>query len=524
MFEGVYRIMQPIDSDIRRAIIEQQGNIIISASAGTGKTHTTIEKITYDSKYNCNYRTFAAITFTRKATKEIIERLSIDNEASFIGTNDTFALEEIVRPFMYDVYGREYKIEIKPDYSTSNQINRFEDGAKKILESGFICKYVNQKVNYTFQLALYILKNSEACKLYLKSKYYKIYIDEYQDCDKDMHQLFLYINKYLDIPLFIVGDLKQSIYRWRGGYDEGFRELWKDDCFTTYKLSHNFRSVQGIQNYASIFMDEIREDFRNVEFDDSVHCAAYWNELLAIEKIREWVGFSQKCAFLIRTREEGKRWSEQLKLNKIEFTFIPGSPLDNGDMESEHIWIARQIAFFILKKGYSEYDFYDEIPNSDAFMFNGIRKILMAIDKVKKEQIDFFEWCIKLYNFLGFEFSNKIQKEIEMLFSVIENEEYIPTYNSEEYEHIITTIHSAKGLQFPQVMLLADNYNLTNENDINLHYVGVTRPQYRLLILVDYRKSNGKVYCNTLNNNIKKLEMFVGEITRDEVVKCTNLN
>ena len=50
----------------------------------------------------------------------------------------------------------------------------------------------------------------------MKAKYYRIYIDEYQDSDRDMHNLFMYICKKLEIPLFIVGDLKQSIYGWRG--------------------------------------------------------------------------------------------------------------------------------------------------------------------------------------------------------------------------------------------------------------------------------------------------------------------
>lgn len=50
---------------------------------------------------------------------------------------------------------------------------------------------------------------------FLKAKYFKIYIDEYQDCDYAMHQFFMYLCKQLDIHLFVVGDEKQSIYIWR---------------------------------------------------------------------------------------------------------------------------------------------------------------------------------------------------------------------------------------------------------------------------------------------------------------------
>lgn len=43
-----------------------------------------------------------------------------------------------------------------------------------------------------------------------------IFIDEYQDSDSMMHELFMYLNSELGIDIFIVGDVKQAIYLWRG--------------------------------------------------------------------------------------------------------------------------------------------------------------------------------------------------------------------------------------------------------------------------------------------------------------------
>ena len=149
--------MQPIDNDIREQIITSNGNIAVSASAGTGKTYTTIQKILYEMQRERTFKTFAAITFTRKVAKEIQVRLG-GNKEGFVGTNDNFILQEVIRPFMYDVYGREYKKELKPDYSSGNRIRAFEDGIKKIGDTGFICKYFDNKKNFTFQLGLDILK------------------------------------------------------------------------------------------------------------------------------------------------------------------------------------------------------------------------------------------------------------------------------------------------------------------------------------------------------------------------------
>ena len=176
-------------SPIQKEIVEQPGNLIVRASAGTGKTHTMVAKIIYDIEHQHTHKVIAAITFTIKAANEIKERLTIDTTNHFIGTTNSFAIEEIIKPFMKDVYGMEYKLDMSTDYSIKAET--FEDGILKLKENQILCSYVNNKKNFIFQLALDILRKSRACQLYLKAKYFKIYVDEYQDCDKDMHNLFM---------------------------------------------------------------------------------------------------------------------------------------------------------------------------------------------------------------------------------------------------------------------------------------------------------------------------------------------
>lgn len=178
-------------SPIQKEIVEQPGNLIVRASAGTGKTHTMVSKIVYDIEHQHTHKVVAAITFTIKAANEIKERLTIDTTSHFIGTNNSFAIEEIIKPFMKDVFGKAYKFDMSTDYSV--KVNTFAEGLAKIREEQILCSYVNNKENFIFQLALDILKKSKACQLYLQAKYFKIYVDEYQDCDKDMHALFMYI-------------------------------------------------------------------------------------------------------------------------------------------------------------------------------------------------------------------------------------------------------------------------------------------------------------------------------------------
>lgn len=513
--------MLPIDQDVREKIKLQDGNIVITASAGTGKTHTTIEKISFEEERNKSFRTFGAITFTKKAAKEIGQRLTNLKSEGFVGTNDNFVLQEIIYPFMYDAYGRDFKKDLKPDYSNANMVNSYKEGIDKIRSTGFIYKYRNRKENFTFQLALEILKKSDAARRYLEAKYYRIYIDEYQDSDKDMHRLFMYICKTIKIPLFIVGDLKQFIYGWRGGYSKGFSDILLESDFSKFRLRHNFRSTVSIQNYSNIFMNDVRCDYQKNVFDKEVCCFAYINNNYARGQIKLWLKKNKACAFLIWKNNDAERWSKELKKDGLDFVFIPGSPLDNSELESEHIWVARLLAFYLMRELYSEYDFYDEIPNSDAYNFYKIKRQLSYI-KSSNEEEEFITNCTKLYDLVGYETNSKIKEECKVLYEIVNDEKYFATYNSERFERVVTTVHSAKGLQYEQVIILAENYNLDDEAQLNLHYVATSRPEKRLLILCNYSTQNGKKYCARLKENVEKVKELGIDIELKDVAICIN--
>ena len=70
-------------SPIQKEIVELSGNLMVRASAGTGKTHTMVSKIMYDIERNNTHKVVAAITFTIKAASEIKKRLTIDIDNHF---------------------------------------------------------------------------------------------------------------------------------------------------------------------------------------------------------------------------------------------------------------------------------------------------------------------------------------------------------------------------------------------------------------------------------------------------------
>lgn len=519
MSEKVGGIMLPLDKDIRNEILTCKGNIVIGASAGTGKTHTTIQRIIKDTEESTNYQTYAAVTFTRKAAKEIINRLGPKKGEGFVGTNDNFILLEIIQPFMYDVYGIDFKKEIKPDFNDENQIKTFEEGIEKIRETQLMCKYDDAKRNFAFQLALKILMHSHSARRYITAKYYRIYIDEYQDSDKDMHNLFMYLCDELDISLFIVGDAKQSIYGWRGAYSEGFTELFTKTNFKSFELWHNFRSNKVIQNYSNIFMKSVRKHYQQTEFNDEVIAFKYSTDSEAVKYIKDWIDIDKKCAFLNFGNNNAEEWSNKLQSVNLPFVFIPGSPLDKSNLESEHIWIARAIAHYTLQQRYSEYDFRDEIPMPEAYRISDLKKFLIKIKLSKFNYLEYEENCINLYEYLGYsEDMDKIKSEIYMLYEVVNDEKYIPTYNQDSYKLTSGTIHSSKGLEFEQVIINAQDFNFTREGVTFLHYVAISRPEERLLIIApnDYFMNRYKGYVNSAISMTQKIGI---EMQQEEVIR-----
>lgn len=84
----------------------------------------------------------------------------------------------------------------------------------------------------------------------IKIKY--LFVDEFQDSDDSQIRVLLKIAKVLDPSLFVVGDVKQSIYRFRGADDSAFAKLYDglksigNGDVGRYQLGQNYRTVPDI--------------------------------------------------------------------------------------------------------------------------------------------------------------------------------------------------------------------------------------------------------------------------------------
>lgn len=170
------------------------------------------------------------------------------------------------------------------------------------------------------------IQNQPAPFIYerLGERYRHFFIDEFQDTSEMQWQnLIPLIDNALagqddsgqKGTLMIVGDPKQSIYRWRGGKAEQFIELSKDqNPFSNpdKKLEHldkNYRSYSQVIEFNNDFFQLLSNEFTNLDYKD-----LYENH--SRQKINNKVGGYVNISFLPELEE--KEGDEEETLDKSE--------------------------------------------------------------------------------------------------------------------------------------------------------------------------------------------------------------
>lgn len=483
---------------IQKEIVEQPGNLVVKASAGTGKTHTMVKKIEYEINNHRSHKVIAAITFTVKAANEIKERLSINTRDHFIGTNNSFVIEEIIKPFMKDVYGVGSKFDVSTDYSV--KVMNFAEGIAMVKNKHLLCSYYNDRFNFIFQLALDIAKKSSACQLYIKSKYFKIYIDEYQDCDGDMHEFFMYLCDNLNIDTFIVGDEKQSIYTWRGADPKLFLSILEKKNFSKKLLLDNFRSCQQIQNYSNLLYEETRPLYSEKNDLSSIIVVCTDSENW-ISDVQPYIDPFQKSALLRYSNADAELCAEGLTKFGLEFRYIPKTPISG--ITTDSAWIYNAIAKSLIVKTYSAYDFMNEIPNGLNENKGIIQQIKYFLKQIKKQITNHDEYQFQkqvAHMAEHFGFTTK-PEHCQKLYETIINTKFHAAFHVDDWQRISITVHSAKALEFDQVIVFLSDYPLLNHESLHNHYVAITRAKRRLIMVFLYHNES----CLLFSKNIGKI-------------------
>lgn len=275
--------------------VHHDGNVLLVACPGSGKTRTLTYKIAYElSKLEDDRKYIIAITYTNRAADEIKDRiqiLGVDVRQLWIGTIHSFCLEWIIKP--YSLYDEDLKngfkvinshdseellIELCARFEGTNisqydceyiatpdglvytcQIQNKQEGVEWVLERYFENLRLNSQVD--FELILYhafsLLKNNVSIRKVLSNIFGYVLVDEYQDTKEiQYHILCMLINcRPEKVSSFIVGDPNQSIFQTLGGYaiKRGDLERLSNSSFKELHLIKNYRSSEAIVEYFDHF-------------------------------------------------------------------------------------------------------------------------------------------------------------------------------------------------------------------------------------------------------------------------------
>lgn len=493
------KVTKPTDEQIK--IIRENGNMVITAKPGSGKTYTIVEKIIDISKNLLSYQGVIAISFTRKASQELelrYKRKNIENTNHFFGTIDKFYISEIIVPFSKLLFDKGEPLEVKDsidDYPKYKDLKKMKENRtdkellgllKESLQEGLIFLEISGET------ALFILNEVPQCVIYLKARYTHIFIDEYQDCGEIQHEIFLkLVNK--EIIGIAVGDLDQAIYAFSNRYSKYLLSLIGDDSFTHLEITRNHRCHKSISDYSlelmGITREDIDEDKRvfkvNVRGTDEQIIYAIENNL---DEIKRKFNINKNSDFAILCRGNGtaRRASEFLTIDNKLFV---DTPLDkiNGNWASVFNDILN--SYYVYKcNEITVLDFVSKYINEELH-YKNFRKALELVDKVfnlddnqlERNLNEFIKVARLIYP------DQEDERTVQILKRILKNEEELYSFKpATENEINIMTLHKSKGLEFKCVFLM-DLYkwilpfegDWVSEEDyiqaLNLHYVGITR-------------------------------------------------
>ena len=337
---------------------------------------------TYDDLYKIDLPTFPTLTNLeteleyKKNIQELLKKLK-----ELIRFKDK---EEIKKSILstYDLVSFIIDIEKKLNicvnkYKFNNDLFEFNDIAK---------------------LAIKVVKENDFVKEEIKSSFKEIMIDEYQDTS-DLQEEF--IKLIANNNVYMVGDIKQSIYKFRNANPDIFKCKYNDykSNLNGHKidLTYNFRSRSEVVNDINLIFNNLMTDtlggvnyleqqmiYGNKDYDKYSSSDNYNLDILNYQT--EGIKYSNNMieAFII---------AKDIR-NKIDsgFKVLSKDGLRNSTYSDFAIMIDRSQSFDMYKKVFDYFkipiDVWTDEKVSDDIAFMLLKNILGLIIKIKEKEYD----------------------------------------------------------------------------------------------------------------------------------------
>ena len=393
-------------------------------------------------------------------------------------------------------------------------LNLFDDSFSKIKQENNMYSF-----NDISRFAIKIVEENSSVRDELTNKFNEIMVDEYQDTN-DIQEYFVSLISKNNV--YMVGDIKQSIYRFRNANPNIFKNKYdlyaNTDSGIKIDLLKNFRSRKEV-------LDNINLVFNNLMFDDlggaayrKSHQMVFGNntyieegktnqnydfEILTYKKEDAKFSDTEKEIFAI-----GKDIKEKIENNYLIF-----------DKDTLILRKAEYSDFVILLDRTRDFDLYKKVfeylgipltlykdeeikSSSDILIIKNILKLEEAIDK------ESFDNSFK-YAYLSLGRSFLFELSDEELFHTIKTGNYKDTIIYKKCEELYNYYYEASPKVFFLKLLEIFNYeeNLLKLTDVK---VGRVRLEYFYNLLNDF-ESNGMTISdfvdyleNIFENDTKK--------------------
>jgi DNA helicase-2/ATP-dependent DNA helicase PcrA len=367
--------MKDLNPEQQKAVIHNQGPLLVIAGAGSGKTRVVVERIVSILKSGVNPSEILAVTFTNKAAAEMKERVMhvcqrpplittfhsfgakfLRESIEFLGFKKSFSIydEDDSNSVLKDCFKQ---IDVKPEKSHLKDLRQaisdaknalllpkdFQNQRGKDLFFQIYSRYQDHLKNCDaidfddlLLLPVLLLRDFNQLKQQIQDRYKYILIDEYQDTNHAQYTLTkLLVDQHLN--LFVVGDPDQSIYSWRGASIRNILSFAEDfPNAQIIKLEQNYRSTANIlkaanslishntgryeKNLWSALGDGAKVQIRSF-FDERDEANYIANEIdLLIDSGKD----PAEIALLYRTNAQSRSLEDALLKKRIPYIIVGG--------------------------------------------------------------------------------------------------------------------------------------------------------------------------------------------------------
>lgn len=522
------------------AITSPEPCCIVQAGAGTGKSTVINSRLKYLRQCGVDLKTVTVLSFTNAAANHIseiapdvksqtiasmIHDIYSANYAHNLSTPDTIInvlqadngiMEQ--NPVAHDVIRAFEKMK---ENTNSGLVALSNIAGSRFSELTDLLDSIRQTTLELESIICYhaadrLTENATLCR--------HLIMDEVQD--NSIFE-FIYIISYVirhKASLYLVGDCSQTLYEFRASNPKALNCLEMSGVFECMQLQTNYRSNQNILDFANLILTNIEanqyariqlhaNDFNTRPFEDDVKVT--YSSLPGISKLKEylpgmlleikdWIaeklGNNEQVTFLAYRRSDLKNFEDIIRIMFPQASFINIVPAKNYQQTffSKYIRLmghdythraGNDAAVEIMRHiigNKEKIGVYND--NADAALKKSLtewmtknREELMAKDLMLQNGL------ITMKDFNDYAFQTLIDYEIEknalkLRLTSMRNQQK-KEQDISHYNFVASTIHSAKGLEFDNVILLYNEHDSAMEETKRMYYVGLTRARQSEYIL-----------------------------------------